>query len=215
MKGLEYSFVEHFFDIMKHPDYLQYLLKLPGYRPYTERENVLSLFLSAPGFSLFIHLQYQSALQASQSPYSFCQSIQLHTTSENLCLYFSQFPVRSKRSVLKYLVYMQVRVHFFVLLKFLHIIIPPLPHSLKGSFPPSSLDLRTRLVCEIRACAADLFWCVRMRGIFVICQLGQCTAAAKPATQFFARQQARVGEEGEWGRVILVSLTCLPQRWTS
>ena len=81
-------------------------------------------------------------------------------------------------------------------LKILHIIIPPLPRSLKGSFLPSSLDLRRRAVCEIRACSMDLFWCVRMRGIFVICQLGQCTAAAKPATQFFARQQARVGEEG-------------------
>ena len=98
---------------MKHPDYLQHLLKLLGYCPYTICENVLSLFPSAPGFSLFIHLQYQSALQASQSPYSICQSIQLHTTSENPFLYFSQFPVRSKRSVLEYLVFMQVRVHFF------------------------------------------------------------------------------------------------------
>ena len=68
-------------------------------------KNVLSLFPSAPGFSLFIHLQYQSALQASQSPYSFCQSIQLHTTSENPFLYFSQFPARSKWSVLNYLVF--------------------------------------------------------------------------------------------------------------
>ena len=75
--GLEYSFVEHFFDIMKYPHYLQHLLKLLGFCPYTERENVLSLFPSAPGFSLFICLQYQSALQASQSPHSFCQSIQL------------------------------------------------------------------------------------------------------------------------------------------
>ena len=62
---------------MKHPHYSQHLLKLLGYGPYTACENVLSLFPSAPGFSMFIHLQFQSASQALQSPYSFCQSIQL------------------------------------------------------------------------------------------------------------------------------------------
>ena len=77
MKGLEYSFVEHFFDIMKHPDYLQYLLKLPGYRPYTERENVLSLFPSAPGFSLFIHLQYQHCK---------LHNLPIHSVSQYSCI---------------------------------------------------------------------------------------------------------------------------------
>ena len=103
---------------MKHPQYLQHLLKLLGYCPYTARENVLSLFPSAPSVSLFIHLQYQSALQASQSPYSFRQSIQLHTTSENPLFYFSQLPVRTNWIVLKYLVYMQVRVQFLCRWKF-------------------------------------------------------------------------------------------------
>ena len=51
-----------------------------------------------------------------------------------------------------------------------HYPIPSLPRSLKGSFLSSSPAPRMRAVRALHACSLDLFSCVRMRCIFVICQ---------------------------------------------
>ena len=90
-------------------------------------------------------------------------------------------------------------------LKILHIIILSLPRSLKGSFPSSSPGLRMRAVRALHACSLDLFSCVRMRRIFVICQ--PASAQLLPSLRrSFLPDNSSGREEEEWGRVILASV---------
>ena len=81
-------------------------------------------------------------------------------------------------------------------LKILHIIILSLPRSLKGSFPSSSPDPRMRPVRALHACSLDLFSCVRMRRIFVICQPASAQLLPSLRRSFLPDNSSRRGGGG-------------------